>query len=435
MSTTIRRVDGLLSAALFALGLALGFYRIGSKSLWRDEVTTVMYAQLDLGTLIHSAGKNDANGIAYYILQDLWGHFGGFGEGLIRAPSAVAAAASLVVLYVFARRFAPRPWALAAAVMLAVSQVFVLYAQEARPYALAMLLAVLLSELLLRAIDDRRWWSAYVVLGALGIYIQLWVGMVIAAQALYVATRYPRALLAFGVMGLLSVPMALYSVLHTGQTAWIPPITTATLTAALLELAGGSWLLLIVAIEAVCWLAYKRQDLYLVILAAGPVLLTMIVSLAHSMVVARYLIVVLPFMALVLVLAARSLPTRLAVASVLVLVVVAGSTGIASYAIPKEDYRSATAAVLDQPSTRLIVLPDAAWPGLRYYAERLHGVLPPPVTAEQADEKRPPIVLVVRRGDANLAPVQAPLLAAGYRIRQTLSLPGFTVTRFEQASS
>src|SRR3954454_14110035 len=59
-------------AAEIALALLLGFFRVGSKSLWSDEIYSARVVSGSWSALFHSLRTSDANMSLYDVLLHMW---------------------------------------------------------------------------------------------------------------------------------------------------------------------------------------------------------------------------------------------------------------------------------------------------------------------------------------------------------------------------
>ena len=193
---------------------------LGDESLWYDEVATVWRASAagPLGVLARTA--QDVQAPLYDLLTWAVGWLpGGPVAGWLRLPSALAGAAAVPACALVAWRVARSEGAaLCVAALVAVAPFLVRQAQEARPYALLLLLSALTLLALLRAADSdgRQGLVAFALLApglALMHYYGLLLALVLAALLLSGAAtwgaRRPRAAWAL-------VPLALALV------AWSP---------------------------------------------------------------------------------------------------------------------------------------------------------------------------------------------------------------------
>jgi len=150
--------------------LVVGGYQISGPSLWRDEAATIVGSQRPAGAIIALARNQDAVHGPYYMLMHFVIAVGGRSEAVLRLPSLIAMCLAVALTAVLARRLAlaaalpaPGVTGLAAGLLLVAVPLTTRYAQEARPYALTTLFAVLASYLLVRAAGSSRWtwWAGY----------------------------------------------------------------------------------------------------------------------------------------------------------------------------------------------------------------------------------------------------------------------------------
>jgi 4-amino-4-deoxy-L-arabinose transferase-like glycosyltransferase len=177
-------------AAVLVLGAALRFYRLDRESLWTDEVLSVELARRPWPALL-SATQEDGHPPLYLTALRLWVGAFGDGETGVRSLSAVIGVATLAAFFVLAARLLPMRGALLATLLLACSPYHVYYSQEARNYALLLLLTVL-SYLALLAWDERPRPGraiAYVAATALLLYTHVFGFFVWGAQILWTFAR------------------------------------------------------------------------------------------------------------------------------------------------------------------------------------------------------------------------------------------------------
>jgi uncharacterized membrane protein len=181
--------------ALLALATVLRFAWLGHASLWIDELFSVCWSQLDLHFLLHEGARAETNPPAYYVLLHGWMEIFGATEIAVRALSALASTATVLVVYAIGRLTADRLTAVLAAVLMAVNPVAIASAQEARAYALSALVDALGLLAMagymrhLKNVGRRSWpWLAFFV-----------VSMVASASIHYTSLLFVAA--CFGAMG------------------------------------------------------------------------------------------------------------------------------------------------------------------------------------------------------------------------------------------
>jgi uncharacterized membrane protein len=242
------RVQTLLPCLVLAsLALWLNLYRIGEPGLWFDEILSVTRAWQPLPVLFKIISTTQPNMALYYVILHFWlsvtGHAGiPATEAVVRFPSAIFSALSSLALYALARRFF-RAWiAFFATLLYILNTLQLTYAQETRAYALQLLLVicswyalcVLLSGDRARS-RMRAWWLVFVLANTLAIYVQLFSGLVLAAQvgALVLLCIVPTAwrerarrqlcplLVGCVWIGVLTAPL-LYASRVGSKTGWLP---------------------------------------------------------------------------------------------------------------------------------------------------------------------------------------------------------------------
>ncbi len=202
----------LLAAAVRCLTLSF-------QSLWLDELSTVLESGQSWRALL-LALVNPRHGYPLYLLgMRLWTALFGAGEVALRWPSALAGVCTVPLLYWIGRRLYGRAVGLLAATLLAVSPLAAWYSQEARAYAIVVLLATAASLCLWEATErqERRWWWAggLLMVGAFFVHRLVAVLALVGqlAYLLYVARqgrvwRERRALLVGVLAGILLITMA-----------------------------------------------------------------------------------------------------------------------------------------------------------------------------------------------------------------------------------
>lgn len=389
-STTDR--DLTVLTLVVAAAVFLDAYCLGCKSLWLDEGFTL--GNMYLGGfefLKHVVG--DPAMPLYYGLLRVWAVFG-TGEAFVRAFSILPAAAAIPIIYVLGRRLMGRAQGLIAALLLATNSFVVSYAQEARGYTLAMMLATLSTLLFVAAVGNpsKKVWVQYVVVSALALTAHMFGVYVILAHAgslLLLERRVRRSLPLAKVYGAITlvaclgaVPLVYLKV--TGRTfGWIPPSFGDLLTAPSI-LAGHPWALtpylLVAAIPIVVLSGSIRRRpsdegwklLLLTLWFVLPVVGSFLASQVVPMFLTRYLIVAVPALALLAAEGLTRLPRWLgavALATILVFSVV----GLRDwYTLPKDDWRSVTDYLADKadPDDPLFFVRPSHPEAYAYYARR-----------------------------------------------------------------
>lgn len=310
---------------LFGACAAVRFLSLARKPFWFDECFSVEVARIGWQNFLHLLWWREANMSLYYVLLRIWLHLG-HSPFFIRSLSALIATATLPAIYWLARLLYDRRVALIAAALFAFNAYDVRYAQEARSYALFVLLATLSSGFLIAWLQrpTRRNWHGYVLLSVMAVYAHLYALLLIAVHGLILyrlgGTRFSReqdepALRAtmkraWITIGIAVLPLLIFvAKTGAGPIKWIRRPGLADLFRLFEYLAGGSSWILLVLLAAACiaaifplgrllfrqaqsWEIWRCQ--FLLTWLLFPVLLTALLSFARPVFLARYMIFCLP---------------------------------------------------------------------------------------------------------------------------------------------
>ncbi len=158
--------------ALVLVGAALRFYRLDARSMWLDEVAqahVVRFSSLGEAfdfTHVYSDVVPLLN-ILTWLLRGLGGD-----DWAVRLPSALAGTLNIAGIYLLGKGLVNRRVGLMSALLLALLPFAVYYSQEARPYAILMLLTTLQLWLAHRCIRLGGYveWLAFFVVTILNLY-------------------------------------------------------------------------------------------------------------------------------------------------------------------------------------------------------------------------------------------------------------------------
>ncbi len=162
----------LLAVPPLLLALAVGGYRAGDRQLWEDEYATWHASTLGYADFVRLIEHVDFALAPYYVLMHGWILCFGDSPMSLRGPSVIAMAVSAGLVTLLGRRLFGTTVGVVAGLLFVAVPSISRYAQEGRPYALVMMLALLATLLLLRAIDRPTWprWLLYgVVVVLLGL--------------------------------------------------------------------------------------------------------------------------------------------------------------------------------------------------------------------------------------------------------------------------
>ncbi|MEU4568069.1 glycosyltransferase family 39 protein [Micromonospora sp. NPDC023956] len=200
---------------------------VGHAQPWRDELATWSAATRPLPDLARLAATVDATVAPYYLFAHGWVALFGDSVTALRIPSALAITGAAGLTAVLGERLfgtrAGRLGGLLFAVLPSTSR----YAQEARPYALATLLAVAATVLLVAALrrPGRGRWAAYAgVVTALGLAHLVALALLVAHAPAVPGRAFRHWLLALVPAVAVAVPLALLARRQQSrQLGWVDP--------------------------------------------------------------------------------------------------------------------------------------------------------------------------------------------------------------------
>jgi hypothetical protein len=233
---------------ILALALAVRVHGLNRQGLWMDEILSIELANghdmhdadhigpgivpgeaFDFVTLRHAqpwwrvpaALANNVHPPGYYLALRWWCDCWGESETALRSLSLVLSLGSVLVLFLAVRLHADERVALWAALLLALAAPCITYAHEARPYAMLMLLGLLLAWSVLacevRGTDWRALAGVCLSTCAL-LYTHYFCVWVLAAIAVYVACRL-RGRARLEVLGALAAGVIFFLLLW-GRVLW-----------------------------------------------------------------------------------------------------------------------------------------------------------------------------------------------------------------------
>jgi mannosyltransferase len=417
----LARRDGLLDALVVIgptlLGLGLCLYQLTTRSLWLDESATFTIASQHGAAFGAALAHDGGNMLAYYALLHVL--IGWFGSGLVvlRLPAAVATAVTVGLVAVLGLRLSGRRVALVAGVLTAVSLSLVYWGQNARGYTAMVALVAASFLALLALLEGRgRWgpWVAYVAATTAAIYVGLEAVLVVPAQLValvWFRSRWRSLASAVAVTAACCAPLAVLAAQRgAGQLFWVPPpglgatkqivqaltssglqpsfytsTSTALLVLTLVVLACAiprAWQLARLDGVGEAW----RPGLLLAWLLVPAVVALIESAVGNSIFQARYLLVSLPAVSLLLAWilvdrSARAPVVRwLSLGAVAALIALRALQLAPAYGVSTENWRAATSHVIGggQPHDCIAFYPLDGRMAFRYYL-RNFGQAPRPV--------------------------------------------------------
>lgn len=217
----------------------------GTPGLWANELATYSAIDRSWAEMFRIFDVQDVAMAPYYVLMHAWTAVAGTSELALRLPSIVAIAAAGGCTSMLADRLFGQRAGVVAGLLFAFLPATTRTAQEARPYAFAVLFAVLATYLLLRVLEQpsRSRWAGYAVALALAGCFHLMTLLILTAHLILVRRR-DRALrtgwaLAAGATILLTAPLALTGAGQTAQVDWLAEISARDIVWLVETLGGG----------------------------------------------------------------------------------------------------------------------------------------------------------------------------------------------------
>jgi 4-amino-4-deoxy-L-arabinose transferase-like glycosyltransferase len=222
MSWADRYKTIMARALMLAILLGAWAWRLAgitSQSLWRDEVDSLRFATRPLSQALGAFTRPGENGPLYYLLLRPWLDAAGRSEFALRFPSILLGVLAVALIYPWGRYLYGRKmgaWGgLLAALLLAVNPYHVWYSQEARMYALIVVIILLSLWTFKEGVERGGWrpWALWYVFTSLGFYIHVLAVLALPLQALWMLLiptwrrRWPQVLAAFALLILPYLPL------------------------------------------------------------------------------------------------------------------------------------------------------------------------------------------------------------------------------------
>lgn len=153
--------------AAMAISLWIGL----RQSVWFDEAYSIMVAKQSVGEAIRLTAL-DTHPPLYYLFLKAWACLFGWGELALRSLSVIFYGASIAVAGGFIKKYFNARTAVYVLLTLLLTPLLMRYGFEIRMYAMASLIGVVATAMLVRAHSSKRWtdWLIYGALVALGMY-------------------------------------------------------------------------------------------------------------------------------------------------------------------------------------------------------------------------------------------------------------------------
>lgn len=214
--------------ALTALAAALRFSTLSVQSYWLDEAVTVRLLHHSLGGMLAAIPDSESTPPLYYVLAWLWSKLFGTGEAGLRSLSALFGTATVPLVYLAGARLAARRAGLVAAALAAVDPLLVWYSQEARAYALLVLLTTASLAAFARVLERpgaSRPLAAWALLSALALTAHYFAVFVIVPEVVLLlwrsrGRRAPAAVAGIALAGAALLPLLVHQA-HNDRAGFI----------------------------------------------------------------------------------------------------------------------------------------------------------------------------------------------------------------------
>jgi hypothetical protein len=219
-------------AGLTVLAAALRFATLGVQAYHHDEIVTASRVLRDgFWHAMEAVGFSESAPPLYYALAWFWTQLTGTGEVGLRSVSALAGVATVPVAYLLGTELRGRRAGIVAAALVAVNPMLLWYSQEARGYALLVLLTAAAALYFVRALGDvpgtspgRRNLTLWGVFSALALATHYFAIFPIALEAGWLVWRRRReavgGLWIVLLCGLALAPLAIHQA-SLGHAEWI----------------------------------------------------------------------------------------------------------------------------------------------------------------------------------------------------------------------
>ena len=390
-----RRLYKVAVSCETTLALMAATFRIWHRSIWFDEAFSTTIAHMRWANFWHVARLGEFNMVAYYLALRPWQSAFGDSPSAVRMLSALCFVATVPIVCELGRRLFGGYVGLAAGFLFTIHAGMVEYAQEARGYALETLLVSLGALLLVTYVHNgrRAALAGWACCSVLAIYGHFFAVLILVAEIVSLSFLPPshriwrRVAPCIGAVVVLCAPIALVArQSDTQYLAWIGLLRHGAVTDTTLFLAGdGGWILRFLVVTGVlvaCASCFRRLGLrgrslgtwsyaLVALWATLPLGLAVAASQVQPLIVPKYLIAMIPGIALAVAASLRLIWGRRTLA--LMLVVVAGLelAGTArTYVTPRLDGWRDLAAQLSKAGTSsdgLVFLPGWQRIALEYY--------------------------------------------------------------------
>lgn len=220
------------------LAVLLAFIGLGAHSYELDEAFS-LYVSVDFSTMINILWSQETNMWFYYLLLHFWQYLG-TNEIVIRSLSVIFAISSIPVVFKTAESLFNKKVAKTAAMLTALSVIFIYYSQIARSYMLLLLLTSISAYSFLRFKKANKYKVIYALSSALALYTHFYAGFVLLSQLVVIMTqgKLKTYLPSLAIVCILFLPILIAPSLGSSQISWMSAPTLTNLLSTVFILSG-----------------------------------------------------------------------------------------------------------------------------------------------------------------------------------------------------
>ena len=161
--------------------------QLHGQSLWRDETDAIVFSSWKFNDLLLGLTWAGHNGPLFFMLLRPWRMLTGNSEFALRYPSALMGALAIPLGYILARQLGfSRRTGVVTGLLLATSPYLIWYGQEAKMYAMLVVVVSLAFIAYLKALagEGVRWWVVFVVATSISFYLHILAPLMLLVYAI-----------------------------------------------------------------------------------------------------------------------------------------------------------------------------------------------------------------------------------------------------------
>lgn len=182
------RIVLIITGMLVSLGAFLRLYRLGSNSLWGDEIQQAWISDTahSISFIVKKASGQCQPPLDYIMLH--FSRYLGSSEFFVRLPAAIYGILAIAAIYAFSKSLFGQKEGLMGGFLLCISLFHIRFSQEARPYSLITLLGLMSVYFFYQAItkDKTKYWCYFFISTLLAIYTHSFTQLIMFTEFLFV---------------------------------------------------------------------------------------------------------------------------------------------------------------------------------------------------------------------------------------------------------